>query len=153
MRLLPPKPSPRAVRSSYCSRTRLGSVQARSSSTLARGHNITTTAAAAAAVPLPLPPPVFQAAAAPSAVEALVRPHRVALPVRGVERLGGHVRREVRDARAKLSAGPEPRRVPLEGGLEGVDAALLPGPEPLVQLPPHTRQELEAPVALVDLHL
>lgn len=82
-----------------------------------------------------------------------MRPYRVAFPVRSVERLGRDVRREVGDAGAQLSAGPQAGRIPLERGLQGIHAALLPGAEALVQLPAHAREQLKTLVAFVDLHL
>lgn len=82
-----------------------------------------------------------------------MRPYSFAFPVGGVERLGRDVGWKMGDARAELSPGAQAGGVPLEGGLEGVDAALSAGPETFVQPPAHARQQLEALIALVDLHL
>lgn len=108
---------------------------------------VTTLAPAFVAAGVAAPPPP------PAAVEALVRSDRVAFSVRSVERLGGDMRREVGYPRAEFFAGAKPGGVALEGRLQGVDPPLLSGPKPLVQLPAHAHQELEAFVVLVNLYL
>lgn len=102
--------------------------------------SLAAAAAIVAAAPLP-------------AIETFMRPHSVTFPVRGVERLGRDMRREVGDAGAKLSAGAQAGRASLERGLEGVDPTLLSSPESLVKFPAHTCQELKTFIALVNLHL